>query len=125
MEVKSCTLVKDGVAMFPDAKTERGRRHVRDLIKAKKEGYRACVLFVVQRTDASIFTPNHESDPEFGKALLEATSEGVEAYAYSSEFIGNTITLKERMNFSFNARENERENRVDSQRISHRVDLLL
>ena len=47
LEVKSCTLVKDGVALFPDAETERGRRHVTDLAKAKKEGYRACVLFIV------------------------------------------------------------------------------
>jgi len=62
LEVKSCTLVKDGVAMFPDAETERGRRHVRDLVKAKKEGYRACVLFIVQRNDVQVFAPNDETD---------------------------------------------------------------
>jgi sugar fermentation stimulation protein A len=67
LEVKSVTLVKDGVAMFPDAVTKRGKRHVNDLVKAKKEGYRACILFVVQRTDASAFAPSDESDPEFGK----------------------------------------------------------
>jgi sugar fermentation stimulation protein A len=94
LEVKSCTLVKNGAALFPDAETERGRRHVRDLMKAKKEGYRACVLFVVQRTDAHVFTPNDETDPKFGKVLREAAMEGVEVYAYSSEFVGNTITLK-------------------------------
>ena len=94
LEVKSCTLVKDGVAMFPDAETERGRRHVRDLVKAKKEGYRACVLFIVQRTDAKVFTPNDETDPEFGKVLRDAAVEGVEVYAYYSEFIENKITLK-------------------------------
>jgi len=82
LEVKSCTLVKDGVAMFPDARTERGRRHVRDLVKAKKEGYRACVLFIVQRTDAHVFVPNDETDPEFGKVLRNAAIEGVEIYAY-------------------------------------------
>ncbi len=85
LEVKSCTLVKDGVAMFPDAKTERGRRHVTDLVKAKKEGYRACVLFIVQRTDANVFAPNDETDPEFGKVLRDAALEGVEVYAYKVE----------------------------------------
>ncbi|MFB0502126.1 MAG: DNA/RNA nuclease SfsA [Candidatus Bathyarchaeia archaeon] len=85
LEVKSCTLVKDGVAMFPDAETERGRRHVRDLVKAKKEGYRACVLFIVQRNDAQVFAPNDETDPEFGKVLRNAALEGVEVYAYKVE----------------------------------------
>jgi len=94
LEVKSCTLVKDGVALFPDAETERGRRHVRDLVKAKKEGYRACVLFVVQRTDAHVFAPNDETDSEFGKVLRDAAVEGVEVYAYYSEFVENKILLK-------------------------------
>jgi len=94
LEVKSCTLVKDGVALFPDAETERGRKHVRDLVKAKKEGYRACMLFVVQRTDAHVFTPNDEIDLEFGKVLRDAAVEGVEVYAYYSEFVGNKINLK-------------------------------
>jgi len=94
LEVKSCTLVKENRAMFPDAKTERGRRHVIDLMKAKEEGYRACVLFIVQRTDASTFSPNDETDPKFGKALREAAMKGVEVYAYSSEFAEDRITLK-------------------------------
>jgi len=85
LEVKSSTLVKDSIAMFPDAKTERGRRHVRDLVKAKKEGYRACVLFIVQRTDAHMFAPNDETDPEFGKVLRNSAAEGVEVYAYKVE----------------------------------------
>jgi len=82
LEAKSSTLVKDGVAVFPDAKTERGRRHVTDLAKAEKEGYRACVIFMVQRTDAHVFAPGDETDPEFGKALRNAAMEGVEVYAY-------------------------------------------
>ncbi len=85
LEVKSCTLVKNGVALFPDAETERGRRHVRDLMKAKKEGYRACVLFIVQRYDAHLFAPNDETDPKFGKVLRDAAVEGVEVYAYKVE----------------------------------------
>jgi len=94
LEVKSCTLVKDGVALFPDAPTEKGRRHVQTLMEAVKSGYRACVLFIIQRTDAQVFTPNIETDPAFGTALRNAFSARVEIFAYYSEFLGTTITLK-------------------------------
>jgi sugar fermentation stimulation protein A len=93
LEVKSATLVKDGVAMFPDAVTERGKRHVNDLVKAKKEGYRACVLFLVQRADAYSFAPDDETDPKFGKALRNAAAEGVEIYAYKMEIPSNFSLL--------------------------------
>jgi sugar fermentation stimulation protein A len=93
LEVKSATLVKDGVAMFPDAVTERGKRHVNELTKAKKEGYRACILFLVQRTDAHSFAPSDETDPEFGKALRNAAAEGVEVYAYKMEISTNFSLL--------------------------------
>jgi len=83
--------------MFPDAKTERGSRHLRDLMKAKKEGYRACVLFIIQGTDSHVFSPNDETDPQFGKTLRETATKGVEVYAYYSEFVGDRITLKERV----------------------------
>jgi sugar fermentation stimulation protein A len=100
LEVKSATLVKDGVAMFPDAVTERGKRHVNELVKAKKEGYRACVLFVVQRTDAHSFSPSDETDPKFGKALRNAAVEGVEVYAYKMEVSPNfsLLSLSSRLN---------------------------
>jgi len=94
LEVKSCTLVKDGVAMFPDAETKRGRRHVEDLLKAKREGYRACILFIIQRTDANVLSPNDEADPEFGKVLRHAASQGIEVYAYCSEFVKSKIILQ-------------------------------
>jgi sugar fermentation stimulation protein A len=93
LEVKSATLVKDGVAVFPDAVTERGKRHVNELTKAKKEGYRACILFLVQRTDAHSFAPSDETDPEFGKALRNAAAEGVEVYAYKMEISTNFSLL--------------------------------
>jgi sugar fermentation stimulation protein A len=93
LEVKSATLVKDGVGMFPDAMTERGTRHVNDLVKAKKEGYRACVLFLVQRTDAYLFAPDVETDPKFGKALQIAAAEGVEIYAYKMKISRNFSIL--------------------------------
>lgn len=94
LEVKSCTLVKDGVALFPDAITVRGRKHVEQLAKAIMRGYRACVLFIVQRNHASVLSPNDEVDPEFGKALREAAENGVEIYAYYSEFVGNKNVLR-------------------------------
>lgn len=99
LEVKSSTLVKDGVAMFPDAITERGRRHVNELVKAKKEGYRACILFLIQRTDAHAFAPSDETDPKFGKALRKAANEGVEVYAYKTEIANNfsSTTLSSRL----------------------------
>ena len=82
LEVKSVTLVKDRIAMFPDAPTERGRKHLMELIDAVKNGYRAMVIFCIQRPDADAFRPFDENDPAFGKALREARKSGVEVYAY-------------------------------------------
>ena len=98
LEVKSCTLVRNGVAMFPDAKTERGTRHVMELLKAKKEGYRTCILFIIQRTDAHVFSPADDVDKQFGEALRQAFNGGVEVYAYSSEFVEDKIVLDGRVN---------------------------
>jgi sugar fermentation stimulation protein A len=82
LEVKSVTLVIDGLGCFPDAVTARGKRHVEELSEAIRAGYRAAVLFVVQRDDATGMRPHDESDPEFGRALREAARRGVEVYAY-------------------------------------------
>lgn len=93
LEVKSCTLVEEGVALFPDAPTKRGRRHLTELITAKRDGMRACVLFVVQRSDAQRFTPNNATDPAFGSLLRKAVQEGVEVYAYVTQFVERKIIL--------------------------------
>jgi sugar fermentation stimulation protein A len=90
LEVKSCTLVRGGRALFPDAPTQRGRRHLHTLIAALKQGFEAAVLFVIQRADAEIFSSNDETDPEFGAALREADSRGVKIYAYNCQ-----VTLEE------------------------------
>jgi sugar fermentation stimulation protein A len=97
IEAKSCTLVNNNVALFPDAVTERGSRHLLELIKAKKEGYRVCVLFLVQRTDAKHFSPNDETDPKFGKNLRKASKNDVEIYAYTSKLKENEIKIKKRI----------------------------
>ncbi len=81
LEVKGCTLVRNGKALFPDAPTERGRRHILNLIKALEGGYRTAVLFLVMRPDASEFSPNRETDPLFFEALRRAVERGVEVYA--------------------------------------------
>lgn len=83
VEVKSVTLVVDGLACFPDAVTLRGRRHLEELVSALEMGYRAAVVFVVQRGDAGGFRPHDESDPDFGQALRMAARRGVEVYAYT------------------------------------------
>jgi len=83
VEVKSVTLVLDGLGCFPDAVTRRGRRHLLELAAAHREGHRATVLFVVQRADAMGMRPHDESDPDFGQALRSAAGEGVEIYAYA------------------------------------------
>jgi sugar fermentation stimulation protein A len=83
LEVKSVTLVVDGLGCFPDAVTARGRRHVEELADAVEAGYRAAVVFVVQRDDAVGFRIHDESDPDFGRALREAARRGVEVYAYA------------------------------------------
>jgi sugar fermentation stimulation protein A len=84
VETKSCTLVEKGVALFPDAPTRRGTRHMRTLVKAL-DGGRAAAVFVIQRGDVREFRPNDVTDPVFGEALRHAASMGVETYAYVSD----------------------------------------
>ena len=72
------TLREGDRALFPDAVTERGRKHLNTLIRVKKAGMRAVMLYVVQRTDVRIFSPARAIDPAYGKALDEAIRQGVE-----------------------------------------------
>ncbi|MBQ7226738.1 MAG: DNA/RNA nuclease SfsA [Clostridia bacterium] len=82
-EVKGVTLEKDGVASFPDAPTERGVKHLRELTEAKNEGYDAYVLFVVQMENVSYLTPNDITHKEFGDTLRLSKASGVEIMAVS------------------------------------------
>ena len=95
IETKSVTLVVDGVGLFPDAPTSRGVKHLRSLEKAKFEGGRAAVIFVVQRDDAQAFSTNDEADPLFGRSLREVMASGVEAYAYRCRVTEQSITLSD------------------------------
>jgi sugar fermentation stimulation protein A len=83
VEAKSVTLVEDGIALFPDAPTLRGTRHVRELIRLVENGDRAAVVFVVQRPHARQFSPNAESDPALAAALRAAQTAGVAVHAWS------------------------------------------
>jgi len=92
LEVKSCTLVIDGVAHFPDAPTLRGARHLRELTAARP-AHRAVVLFVIQRSDARAWHPHRAMDPDFGAACDAAAAAGVELLAWNATFDGGALTL--------------------------------
>ncbi|WP_432401082.1 DNA/RNA nuclease SfsA [Wukongibacter sp. M2B1] len=95
IECKCVTLVKENsLATFPDAPTERGRKHIYELIEAKDEGYRAAVFFIIQREDAKNFTPNRDMDPDFADAVKLAYEAGVEIYAYVCKVSPREIRLK-------------------------------
>ena len=93
VEAKSVTLVENGVGLFPDAPTDRGRRHVEALSEAVLQGNRGAVVFVIQRGDASRFSTHDEADPRFGQALRGAVRAGVEAYAYTCVVTRERIEL--------------------------------
>lgn len=93
MEVKGVTLEEDGLAMFPDAPTLRGVKHVEELVKAHEAGYEAYILFVIQMKEMTGFAPNRKTHPEFAKALLEAKRGGVHILAYDCIVTATSMTL--------------------------------
>ncbi|MBU7038033.1 MAG: DNA/RNA nuclease SfsA [Theionarchaea archaeon] len=97
IEVKGVSLVKNGLALFPDAPTQRGRRHVETLTSATNLGYISYVLFLIQRPDASAFSPNKETDPQFTTALRKAAEQGVNLMVFTSQLKRNHIHLKEQV----------------------------
>lgn len=95
IEVKGVTLERDGVASFPDAPTERGVKHIRELIECKRAGYGAKILFVVQMKGIKYLTPNDATHPEFGQALREAAEMGVEVLAVDCTVSEGSVTADE------------------------------
>lgn len=93
MEVKGVTLEENGVAMFPDAPTERGIKHLKGLIRAHEEGYEAYVLFVIQMKGIRGFTPNDMTHPAFGDALRQAREAGVHVLAYDCLVTPDTMIV--------------------------------
>lgn len=82
LEVKSVTLVVNETAMFPDAPTKRGRKHLRELIGLREKGISAATAFIILRPDAKFFSPNDQEDPEYKEILKEAFKAGVKIIAY-------------------------------------------
>lgn len=93
IEVKGVTLEENGVVMFPDAPTERGIKHINELIDAKNNGYLAYIIFVIQMSNIKYFTPNIKTHKAFADALINAKNNGVNVLAYDCNITDNSITL--------------------------------
>ena len=94
LEVKGVTLEGDGIARFPDAPTERGIKHINELIAAKKQGFEAYILFVIQMKETHLFEPNNETHRQFGEALVRAQKSGVNILAVDCAVTPESITLE-------------------------------
>jgi sugar fermentation stimulation protein A len=97
VEVKNCTLVEDGVAFFPDAVTQRGRKHLVELQKLSASGCRCVMFFLIQRMDAEIFKPADHIDPAYGRELRHAAEHGVEILVYDVHLDLKTIALNRKI----------------------------
>ncbi len=93
IEVKGVTLENDGIAMFPDAPTERGVKHIKELIEASKEGYESYILFVIQMKGIREFTPNYSTHLAFGNILKIANENGVKILAYDCIVTENSLKI--------------------------------
>lgn len=94
IEVKGVTLENDGVVRFPDAPTERGIKHLKELQKAVTEGYKAYVMFVVQMSDVKYFEPNSDTNPEFAYELKKAKRNGVVPLAFDCAVTASSIEIR-------------------------------
>lgn len=93
VEVKNCSLAISHCAMFPDAVTTRGTKHLHELIRLKKSGQQSCIFFLVQRMDADKFSPATDIDPTYSEALMEAAAAGVMVLAYQAEVTPDGIRV--------------------------------
>lgn len=91
VEVKGVTLENDNVARFPDAPTERGVKHIYELMEAKKDGYEVNILFVIQMKGIDYFEPNYKTHAVFGEALRQAKEAGVNIYAIDCNVTENEV----------------------------------
>ena len=93
VEVKGVTLEEDGHTRFPDAPTERGIKHLRELMRAVAEGHRASAVFVIQMEDVTDFSPNDVTHPAFGAALREAAASGVQVVALNCRVTPDSLEI--------------------------------
>ena len=94
VEVKGVTLEEDGTALFPDAPTLRGIKHLEGLSRAAAQGFACCVLFVVQFSPAAAFAPNRRTHPAFADALRAARDAGVRVLAYDCAVTPESMVLR-------------------------------
>ena len=99
IEVKNVTMKEGNVALFPDAVTTRGRKHLNTLVDVKKQGMRAVMLYIIQRMDVERFGPADDIDPEYGKALREAYRQGVEIIPMQANVSPEGIELIRKLEF--------------------------
>jgi len=99
-EVKGVTLEEDRKARFPDAPTERGVKHIEELISAVEQGYKACIVFVIKMKGVNSFEPNHDTHPEFGEALKKARTAGVEIIAMDCMVSETELVLDKKVEIS-------------------------
>ena len=97
MEVKNCSLAEDGAAMFPDAVTARGTKHLLELTALKQQGHMAAVLFCVQRGDADYFMPAQHIDPLYAETLNKVAEKGVKVLAYQADVSPEEITITRKL----------------------------
>lgn len=98
VEVKNVTAaVSDGIALFPDAVSARGAKHLRELMRLKADGLRAVLVYCVQRGDVDEVRPADAIDPLYGRTLREALAAGVEVLAYRAKVSPRGVALKERI----------------------------
>ena len=97
VEVKNVTLMENGLALFPDAVTIRGQKHLNELMRVVREGDRGVIFFTVQRGDGRSVSPADAIDPEYGRLLRLAITNGVEAFAYRALVTPQEILLTERL----------------------------
>ena len=97
VEVKNVTLAEDGLALFPDAVTVRGQKHLTELMDVVRAGERGVIFFVVQRGDCIAMAPADRIDPRYGALLRESVAAGVDALAYRAEVSPAGVTLVRRL----------------------------
>jgi len=93
LEVKGCTLERGGIGYFPDAPTERGVKHIHELIRAKREGYWCGMAFVIQMPKVKEVRPNVETHPAFGEAWQEAIAAGVKIWLLGCDVREDALTV--------------------------------
>lgn len=97
VEVKNCTLVEDGVAVFPDAVTARGLKHLVEMRRLVTEGARCVMFYLIQRMDADLFMPADAVDPDYGREFRRAAREGVEILVFDVDITLQGIRLNRKI----------------------------